>query len=184
MTNSEHREVPIPTQGPLDDVQPSWKPFYWFVGILGTLVLLWEFFLELTLDIIENVWLILIEAPEELLEDLLTEWLKQHFPHDADYYAEISTAIGLTPLKLLLVFVLGRWLWRRGREEWFPRWLAWGRIQAHQVKLAWLELAWLYRTLAVIAFLALVTLLIEVHVLIGVTLFAVVVMAAVLVALI
>lgn len=182
MSHPDPQQAPVSSSGASVDVAPSWKPLYWFVGILATLILLWEFFLELFLDIIEHVWLILIEAPEELLEDLLTEWLKQHFPHDADYYAEITTAIGLTPLKLLLVVVLARWFWRHGRSTLFPRWLAFIRGQAGQVRQAWHELTWTHRILAGTALVAVLVVLMEIHIELGLVLFAVMSMAALLVA--
>ena len=156
MTDSESRRTPKPPLNPDKPagVEPSWKPLLWFGGGLILLIALWEVFLELGVNlfellfkVIENVWLVLIEAPEEFLEDQLTGWLKNHFPHDADRYAEITTAIGLTPLKLLLIVFLLRWLWRHSHSKLIPRTKNWLLIRVTQVKLAWRQLAWPYRIL-------------------------------------
>lgn len=102
---------------------------------------------ELLFDIVEQVWLVLIEAPEEMLEDQIAVWLKNHFPHEADRYSEIITAIGLTPVKLLLVFLLARWGWRHSRTTLWPHLRNGFRIRVTEVRLAWAELRWLYRLL-------------------------------------
>jgi hypothetical protein len=136
------------------DIQPSWKPLLWFLGGLAVLLGLWEVLLEfglnlfeLIFDILENVWLVLIEAPEEFLEDLIAEWLDNHFPHDADRYSEIITAFGLTPLKIFLVFLILRWAWRHSRERLIPRIVAWFRHRVAEVRLAWFYLPWMYKVL-------------------------------------
>ena len=150
-----------------DDIQPSWKPLLWFGGSLVALIALWEVFLELGMNIfellfevLEHIWLVLIEAPEEMLEDALADWLKNHFPHEAYRYSEIATAIGLTPLKLLLLFFAARWGWRRARAQLWPRVRHWFHIRVTEVKLAWAELAWPYRFLGGILVLGLLILLI------------------------
>lgn len=141
---------------PTADIQPSWKPLWWLGGGLLLLFGLWEGFLlelglnifELLFDVLENVWLVLIEAPEEMLEDQIAEWLKEHFPHEADRYSEIITAVGLTPLKVVLVFLLARWGWRHSHSRLWPRLRNWFRIRVTEVRLAWAELGWPYRLLA------------------------------------
>jgi hypothetical protein len=157
MSDSDPPEIPEPP--PADgssasDIQPSWKPLFWLGGGLVLLIGLWEIFLELGLhlfdllfEILENIWLVLIEAPEEYLEDLIAEGLKNHFPHEADRYSEITTAIGLTPLKLLLIIFLVRWGWRHSRNNLWPRLRQWFHIRLTEVRLAWAELWWPYRIL-------------------------------------
>lgn len=139
---------------PGEDIQPSWKPLLWMGGILLSVIALWEIFLDLGMDlfelifeILEHVWLVLIEAPEEFLEDVLAGWLKNHFPHEAERYSEITTAIGLTPLKLLLVIFVARWAWRRAKSQLWPRVRRWFHVRVTEVKLAWAELSWPYRIL-------------------------------------
>jgi len=150
-----------------DTIQPSWKPLLWFGGSLVALVALWEVFLELGMnifellfDVIEHIWLVLIEAPEEMLEDVLAGWLKNHFPHEADRYSEIATAIGLTPLKLVLIFFVARWGWRRTKTEIWPKVRRWINVRVTEVKLAWVELAWHYRILGGFIVLGLLVILI------------------------
>ena len=146
-----------------DAIQPSWKPLFWLIGVILGLILLGEFLLEFILEAVETLWLILIEAPEEFLEDLLAEWLKNHFPRDAHRYSEITTAIGLTPLKIVLVLVAARWGWKYSRAHVWPRVRKWFHLRYSEVKYAWLELNWFYRTLvglAALAFLSLLAMLI------------------------
>ncbi|MEY2680841.1 MAG: hypothetical protein RL661_1072 [Pseudomonadota bacterium] len=150
-----------------DKIQPSWKPLLWFAGSLIATIALWEVFLELGMNIfellfevLEHIWLVLIEAPEEMLEDVLAGWLKNHFPHEADRYSEIATAIGLTPLKLVLIFFVARWGWRRARTQLWPRVRNWLHVRVTEVKLAWAELAWHYRILGGVLVLGLLILLI------------------------
>ena len=127
-----------------DPIEPSWKPFYWFVGTVVALFLLGELIIDFGLEVaeflwvlIEKLWLILIEAPEEWLEDRLADYLKQHFPHEAERYSEIATALGLTPLKLVLVLLVGRWGVRRIRRVIWPKVQAAVRRRVRQVQLAW-----------------------------------------------
>ncbi len=152
---------------PEEDIQPSWKPLLWTGGILLSVVVLWEIFLELGMnlfelifEILEHVWLVLIEAPEEFLEDVLAGWLKNHFPHEAERYSEITTAIGLTPLKLLLVIFLARWAWRRAKSQLWPRVKRWFHVRVTEVKLAWAELIWPYRILGGVLLLGILIVLI------------------------
>ncbi len=159
--------TPTPQSTDLGPIQPSWKPLYWLVGGLLSLFLLWEIFLEFGLhlfeilfEILEKIWLVLIEAPEEFLEDMLADWLKNHFPHDAERYSEITTAIGLTPLKLLLIFLAARWGWRYGKAHLWPRIKRWFRIRYLEVKLAWDELAWPYRIVGVVVLMGLLVIII------------------------
>ena len=165
---NEAHEDSQPALPPSTDIQPSWKPLWWLSGGLILLIGLWEGVLlelglnifELLFDLFENIWLVLIEAPEEFLEDQIAEWLKNHFPHEADRYSEIITAIGLTPLKVLLVFFLARWTWRHARVTFWPRVRNWFRIRVIEVRLAWTELGWPYRLVAGVLILVLLVLLI------------------------
>ncbi len=148
-------------------IVPSWKPLYWAAGILTALVALWEIFLdlgmdlfELLLDLIEHAWLILVEAPEELLEDQIENWLKRHYPHDADRYSELITVYGLTPLKAVLVLLLLRWLWRKARTRLLPRIALFFRRHYAAVRLAWQLLAWPYKALGAVVVLGLLVILI------------------------
>jgi hypothetical protein len=138
------------------DIQPSWKPLFWSVGVLAALVGLGELVIEFGLDtlefvfeLLEKVYLVVVEAPEELLEDKIEDWLAEHFPHQAARYSELITAIGLTPLKILLGLLLLRWLWRHSRHTLLPRFARWVRRQWLAVRLAWRLLAWPYKALVV-----------------------------------
>jgi H+/Cl- antiporter ClcA len=138
-------------------ITPSWKPLWWTLGIVITLAGLGEFALEFVLDILEligelleNIYLVLVEAPEEILEDYIEEWLQEHFPQDASRYSEMVTAIGLTPLKLLVGLILLRNLWRYGREHGFPRAGRWFKRHYQSVRLAIRLLAWPYKVLALV----------------------------------
>ncbi len=157
MSNAELTpEPPKVNQGPEmpADIQPSWKPLIYFGGGLSLLVVLWEVFLELgihifefLLEVLEKIWLVLVEAPEELLEDQLASWLKNHFPHEADRYSEVATALGLTPLKIFLIFILGRMAFRFLKTKAWPKARIWTLIRITEVRLAFDELAWPYRIL-------------------------------------
>jgi hypothetical protein len=149
-----------PDLDPFDDVdheevEASWTPFFWFLGsavaifVLGELLIDFgiEFF-EFLFEILERVWLVLIEAPEEWLEDRLADYLKQHFPHEAERYSEIATAMGLTPLKLILVMVFGRFAYRKIRNIYWPRARRWFRLRVKQVRLAWHGLTLMQKILA------------------------------------
>lgn len=149
---------PIPSIEPNaaleEPIRPSWKPLWWLLGGLALIIGLGELFLEfgmnlleLLVELVEHLWLVLIEAPEEFLEDLIAEWLDNHFPHDADRYSEIITAFGLMPLKVILVLLLLRWIWVHARSKLVPRSLAWLRRRVTEVRLAWQQLAWPYRVL-------------------------------------
>lgn len=151
----------------LTGIQPSWKPLIWFGGGLLLLIGLWEVFLDVGLDlleilfeILEKIWLVLIEAPEEWLEDQLADWMKQHFQHDAHRYSEITTALGLTPLKIVLMFFLLRWGWRHCRTHVIPQVILWSKIRVTQVRLAWVELWWPYRILGCVALIGIMVVLI------------------------
>ena len=130
------------------------EPPKYFGGGLSLLVVLWEVFLELgihifefLLEVLEKIWLVLVEAPEELLEDQLASWLKNHFPHEADRYSEVATALGLTPLKIFLIFILGRMAFRFLKTKAWPKARIWTLIRITEVRLAFDELAWPYRIL-------------------------------------
>jgi len=147
-------------------IEASWKPLLWLGGILLSLVALWEIFLELgihifsfLLQVIEHLWLVLIEAPEELLEDKIEDWLKVHFPHDADYYSEIVTAFGLMPVKALLVVFLLKWLWNHSRTTLLPKVKRWLYIRVSEVKLAWAALAWPYKVLIIVVLVPIVVII-------------------------
>ena len=161
----EASETPPSAAEPVMDIQPSWKPLLWLGGGLVLLIGLWEIFLELGLhlfelifDILEHVWLVLIEAPEEYLEDMIALGLKEHFPHEADRYSEITTAIGLTPLKLLLITFLARWAWRHSHTTLWPRVRHWFYVRFTEVRLAWQVLWWPYRLLGSLLFLVIILL--------------------------
>ncbi len=168
MSEPDPIELPTHSESETDPdaaIQPSWKPLLWLGGSLAALIGLWEIFLELGLhlfdllfEILESIWLILIEAPEEYLEDLLADWLKHHFPHEADRYSEITTAIGLTPLKLLLIVMLARWIWQHSRTAWWPRIQRWFHVRVTEVRLAWEALWWPYRLLGGLLFLVVILL--------------------------
>lgn len=149
------------------EVEASWKPFYWFVGSFVAMFLLGEFLLdfglelfEFLLEVIEKIWLVLIEAPEEWLEDRLADYLKQHFPHEAERYSEIATALGLTPLKLLLALVFIRYAFRKCRDVIWPKVRRWVRIRVKQVQLAWGHLHLVQKIFAGAVFILLLVVLI------------------------
>ena len=151
----------------LGGVQPSWRPLLWVVGSLVVTIGLWELFLDLGMDlfeliweVLERVWLVLVEAPEEFLEDRLADWLKNHFPREAHRYSEVATAIGLTPLKIFLVFLLARWGWRHSRSKLWPRICMWFNVRVTEVRLAWDQLWWPYRVLGGLVLLAALVVLI------------------------
>ncbi|TSA02133.1 MAG: hypothetical protein D4R76_08140 [Methylococcus sp.] len=149
------------------DIQPSWKPLIYFAGGLGLLVVLWEVFLELGIhifeflfEVLEKIWLVLVEAPEEFLEDKLADWLKSHFAHEAERYSEVATALGLTPLKIFLVFFFGRMAFRFLKTKAWPRIKVWTLVRMTEVRLAFNELAWPYRILGGLVLLGVLIILI------------------------
>lgn len=151
----------------LEPIEPSWKPFYWFVGSFVALFLLGELIIDFGLhaaeflfEVIEKVWLVLIEAPEEWLEDRLADYLKQHFPHEAERYSEVATAMGLTPLKLFLVLLLGRYGYRKARYQLWPWAVKNVRRNVRQVHLAWEALSLPQKIFAGLVFLVLLVILI------------------------
>jgi hypothetical protein len=157
MSDSDPGQQPPDSKRPPGDeaeVEPSWKPLYWVLGSLALVIGLGEILLELGFHLLdflmgagETVYLALVEAPEELLEDQIENWLEQHFPHDAGRYSEIVTAVGLTPVKILLGLLLARWLWRKAHSEAAPRIEAYIKRQYRSVLLAWKLLAWPYKAL-------------------------------------
>lgn len=159
-----------PDPGRNDDeefIEASWKPFYWFLGSFVAMFVLGELlidfglhFFEFLFEVLEKIWLVLIEAPEEWLEDQLADYLKQHFPHEAERYSEIATALGLTPLKLFLLLVLGRYGLRRLRDEYWPRLCRWFRIRVKQVHLAWDALTLVQKIISGAVFIVLLVILI------------------------
>lgn len=150
-----------------EDVEASWKPFYWFLGsaiaifVLGELLI--DFGMELfefLFEILEKVWLVAIEAPEEWLEDQLADYLKHHFPHEAERYSEIATAIGLTPLKIILLVLFVRFALRKLRDVVWPKVRRWFRLRIKQVRLAWHTLNLIQKILAGVVSLVLLVILI------------------------
>lgn len=151
MADPDQKELVVfPDQTPasIPDVEPSWKPLFWLVGGLTVLIVLGELLFDVFLDVAEVLFLALVEAPEELLEDKIEEWLKVHYPHDADRYSELITAIGLTPVKILTGILMARWLWRHSHSKLFPKFRAYLYRQYTAVRLAWQALAWYYKVLA------------------------------------
>ena len=139
------------------DIQPSWKPLYWTLGILTVLIGLGELVLEFGLEalefvfeVLEKIYLFTIEAPEELLEDRIEEWLARHYPHQAARYSELITAIGLTPVKIVLGLLLLRWLWNHTHTTLLPRFFRFVRGNCIAVRLAWDILAWPYKALIIL----------------------------------
>lgn len=128
-------------------VEPSWKPLFWLIGGLTVLIVLGELLFDVFLDTLEVLFLALVEAPEEILEDKIEDWLKVHYPHDADRYSELITAIGLTPVKIVTGFLMARWLWRHSQSKLFPKFRAYLYRQYLAVRLAWQALAWYYKIL-------------------------------------
>lgn len=150
MEEPEHEAswITPPEPGEDEGLEPSWKPFYWFVGTVVALFVLGELLIDFGLEVaeflwvvIEKAWLIVIEAPEEWLEDRLADYLKQHFPHEAERYSEIATAMGLTPLKLALILLAGRWGIRKIRVVLWPKLRSAVRRRIRQVQLAWTVLS-------------------------------------------
>ncbi len=168
MTDTEEKLIPPTQENTVDeDIQPSWKPLWWVLGILFAVLGLGEFIiefgmeaLELVFDIFENIYLVLVEAPEEILEDYIEEWLKQHFPNDASLYSEMVTAIGLTPVKILVGFVLLRGLWRYSKTHFLPKLLLWLKRHYLSVRLAIRLLAWPYKIIAAVVLLGILAVII------------------------
>jgi hypothetical protein len=152
---TDPQEQKTPSIAPLaieESIQPSWKPMIWLLTSLFVLIGLGELVLEFgldvlqaLLDILENIYLVLVEAPEEILEDYIEEWLRHHYPHEADRYSELITAIGLTPVKILVGLLLLRWGWRYSRRKFLPQIKLWGLKQIWAVRLAWRQLAWPFK---------------------------------------
>jgi len=148
-------------------IEASWKPFYWFLGTFVAMFVLGELlidfglhFFEFLFEVLEKIWLVLIEAPEEWLEDQLADYLKHHFPHEAERYSEIATALGLTPLKLVLLLLVGRFTYRKVRDEHWPRLRRWFRIRVKQVHLAWEALTLIQKIISGAVFLGLLIILV------------------------
>jgi hypothetical protein len=166
-TDNDNLPSPPPTPPDADEVTPSWKPLGWALGILGLAAILGEFALELTLDLLElifdlleNIYLVVVEAPEEILEDYIEQWLEEHYPQDASRYSEMVTAIGLTPVKLLVGLVLLRALWKYGKEHGLPRLGRWLKRHYLSVRLAFSLLAWPYKIVAALVVLGILVVLI------------------------
>lgn len=169
MTDTENDIVPqITASSPeTPEITPSWKPLWWVLGTLAVAVILGEFALEFIIEaleflfeIIEHIYLVLVEAPEEILEDYIEEWLKEHYPMDASRYSEMVTAIGLTPVKILVGIVLLKALWGYIREHGFPRMGRWLNRHYQSVRLAIKLLAWPYKVLAVAGIMGILLILI------------------------
>ena len=67
---------------------------------------------------------------------------------------------GLTPLKLLLLLLLGRYGFRKLRDEYWPRLRRWFRIRVKQVHLAWGALTLVQKIFAGTVFIVLLIILI------------------------
>jgi hypothetical protein len=122
------------------DIQPSWKPLFWLAAGLAVVIGLGEVFFDLALEglgMLGHGIFYAVEGSEELLEDKIEEWF------DLDpYHAEIVTAWTMTPVKLLLAFLVLRALWRLGRKRFFPQLAAYAKRQYAAVRLAWKVLGW------------------------------------------
>jgi hypothetical protein len=131
------------------DVTPSWKPLFWFAGILTALIALGEVFFDVLLEGLEFVGegiFFVVEGSEEHLEDKIEEWF------DLDpYHAEIVTAWTMTPFKILLAIFVLRWLWRLAHGKLFPKAMAYIKRQYTAVRLAWQMLAWPFKILVAVA---------------------------------
>lgn len=169
MTDTDNDTPPSspPTLPDAGQVTPSWKPLAWALGIIGLAVILGEFALELVIDllelifdVVENMYLVLVEAPEEILEDYIEQWLEEHYPQDASRYSEMVTAIGLTPVKILVGLVLLRALLTYGREHGLPRLRRWLQRHYLSVRLAFRLLAWPYKIVAALVVLGILVVLI------------------------
>jgi hypothetical protein len=161
MTEPDPKELAISRDADAAQaVEPSWKPLLWLVAGLAVLVGLGELLFDALLEVGETLFLVLVEAPEEFLEDWIEEWLKENHPHDADRYSEMITAIGLTPVKILTGLILARWLWLHARRSFFPRARAFLWRQWLAVRLAWKALFWPYKILAGLAVLGVLAVLI------------------------
>ncbi|MGI9211294.1 MAG: hypothetical protein ACR2HF_02380 [Methylococcaceae bacterium] len=169
MTDTENdalpKETAISPESP--EITPSWKPLWWVLGSLTLIVVLGEFALdfiieglEFLFEIIEHIYLLLVEAPEEILEDYIEDWLAVHYPLDASRYSEMVTAIGLTPVKILVGIVLLKALLRYIREHGFPRIGRWVNRHYQSVRLAIKLLAWPYKVVAVVLVLGILLILI------------------------
>ena len=60
------------------------------------------------------------------------------------------------PLKIFLVLMLLRWLWRHTQTTLWPKWRLWLSTKVMQVRLAWRDLAWPYRILIFIVLIPIV----------------------------
>ena len=130
-------------------VEPSWRPLLWVAGCLAAIIGLGEFFLDVVLEVLELIGegiFFVVEGSEEHLEDKIEEWF------DLDpFHAEIVTAWGMTPVKLLLGFLVLRWLWRKAHSQLLPRVVAYLKRQVRAVLLAWGELPWPYKAMIAMA---------------------------------
>jgi hypothetical protein len=159
MTDSDFKPIDPPAAlgTAATEVQPSWKPLIWLVAILAAAIglgeLLFDVLLdvfELIFDIIETIYLYTIEAPEEVIEDHIENWLVPKVGHDAARYSEIITAVTFTPFKILAGILLVRGLWRWQKQTLFPKITAWAGKHALAVRLAWNGLFWPWKTLLVV----------------------------------
>ena len=130
-------------------VEPSWKPLLWLLGGIAALVLLGELLFDVLLEFGEFLFLTLVEAPEEFLEDYIEDWLKAYDPHEADRYSEMVTAIGLTPVKIVTGLIFLRWVWMHTRRSLIPKAQAFLKRHSLAVWLAWCALPWHRKLLAV-----------------------------------
>jgi hypothetical protein len=160
MAESDSKESLAVPASPLEPVEPSWKPLLWLIGGLVVLIGLGELLIDVLLDMAETLFLVLVEAPEEILEDQIEDWLKVHVPHDADVYSERIAFYGLTPIKILTGVILARWLWRHSHSNLFPKFRAYLYRQYTAVRLAWQALAWYYKILTGMAVLGVLAILI------------------------
>lgn len=140
------------------DVEPSWKPLFWVLGIVMLMLILEEVFFEIILEIFEFIGeaiFFVVEGSEEHLEDKIEEWFELD-----PYHAEIVTAWSLTPVKIFLGFLALRWLWKLMRRRLFPWIAASYRRHSSAVRLAWRLLFWPYKILAVVVTLGILVILI------------------------
>jgi hypothetical protein len=148
MADSDSKEpLVLPTSNleAAPSVEPSWKPLLWLVGGLAIVIALGEIFFDLLLELLEMLGegiFYVVEGSEEVLEDKIEEWF------DLDpYHAEVVTAWSMSPIKILLAFLVLRWLWKLGRRKLFPKIAAYAKRHYTAVRLAWETLAWPYRIL-------------------------------------
>lgn len=157
---TEDQKNPVYTSESLQEepANPGWKPLLWFIGSILALIVLGEVLLEFGWELIEAAGegiFLAVEGSEEFLEDAVEDWF-----HLEPWEAEMYTAWTMTPVKLILAFLVLRAIWRWKKRKGWPAVKRWAQSRWLLVKLSWRGVWWPWKGLMIMTGLGMLVILI------------------------